>query len=536
MHRIDLEHDQRRGLYEVFQGSDIPSFATSIDLHATCLKDLPSFGSAKTPQFAVYGYLTGRLLECSRDRCSPAPRMNLTHHIVGYISVAITVLAYIVAMSEEVIELKKSKPMMVGAALVWFVICIHAAWQGDTHAAVAAFESNLLAYAELLLFILVSMTYLNAMEDRGIFNVLRVWLLNRGFSYRQLFWITGGLAFVISTVVSGLAVGLLMGAVAASVGKNQPRFVSLSCVSIVIATNAGGSFSPLGGISTLFVWQSGMVKFVDFLSLALPCLVNFLVPALVMNFFVPRERPTPARRSASLRRGGWQMLALFAITLVITVCSDIFLKLPPAAGMMAGLALLQMFSFYLARSTREPEVPEIFGQLSNASSLQLQPRPVVRERPEMDEIDDRDYDIFQKIGNLEWDTLLFFYGAMMMIGALGFLGYLEAIAHFLFGQISPTQANIWIGLSSAFIDNGTLMFAVLGMHPDLPMGQWLLLTLTLGVGGSLLAIGSAPGVGLLGQMKGGAYTFGYHLRWFPVILLGYFASIAVHFWVNARFF
>lgn len=150
-------------------------------------------------------------------------------------------------------------------------------------------------------------------------------------------------------------------------------------------------------------------------------------------------------------------------------------------------------------------------------------------------MDDRQYDIFQKIGNLEWDTLLFFYGAMMMIGALGFLGYLDAIAQFLFGQISPTFANTLIGLSSAFIDNGTLMFAVLGMHPDIPQGQWLLLTLTLGVGGSLLAIGSAPGVGLLGQVKG-VYTFSYHLRWFPVILIGYFASIAVHFWVNSRYF
>ena len=124
---------------------------------------------------------------------------------------------------------------------------------------------------------------------------------------------------------------------------------------------------------------------------------------------------------------------------------------------------------------------------------------------------------------------------MMMIGALGFIGYLDAIAHFLFGQISPTVANISIGLSSAFVDNGTLMFAVLSMHPDLPPGQWLLLTLTLGVGGSLLAIGSAPGVALLGQIKQG-YTFTFHMRWMPVILLGYFASIVVHFWINSRYF
>ncbi len=446
------------------------------------------------------------------------PSLDLTHHLIGYLAVAITALAYVTAMSEEVIELKKSKPMVLGAALVWFAICVYYAIQGDPKPAVAAFESNLLAYVELLLFILVSMAYLNAMEDRGIFDGLRTWLLNRGFSYRQLFWITGILAFVISTVVSGLAVGLLMGAVAAAVGRSQPRFVAISCVNIVVATNAGGSFSPLGGISTLFVWQSGILEFTEFLNLAIPCLVNFLIPALVMHFFVPREIPPVSRRAILLRRGSKRIIALFPVTLAITVCSDVFLKLPPAAGMMAGLALLQFFSFYLSRTAAQADGSDRLGD----------PQPA-------DWLDDREYDIFQKIGNLEWDTLLFFYGAMMMIGALGFVGYLDAIAQFLFGQINPTLANVWIGLSSAFIDNGTLMFAVLSMHPNLPIGQWLLLTLTLGVGGSLLAIGSAPGVGLLGQVKG-VYTFGYHLRWFPIILLSYFLSIAVHFWVNARYF
>jgi Na+/H+ antiporter NhaD/arsenite permease-like protein len=465
--------------------------------------------------------------------------LNLTHHIIGYLSIAITVLAYVTAMSEEVIELKKSKPMVLGAALAWFAICIYYAIQGDPKPAVAAFESNLLAYVELLLFILVSMTYLNAMEDRGIFDALRLWLLNRGYNYRQLFWITGVLAFVLSTVVSGLAVGLLMGAVAAAVGRSQPRFVAISCVNIVVATNAGGSFSPLGGISTLFVWQSGTLEFMEFPTLAIPCIVNFLVPAAIMHFFVPKERPLVAsRRPIVLRRGSKRIMALFGITLIITVLSDVFLKLPPAAGMMAGLALLQFFSFILSKTAQEADGSERLGHPEAAKFLgeiTYDTYAPASSAPEIEELDDRQYDIFQKIGNLEWDTLLFFYGAMMLIGALGFVGYLDAIAQFLFGQISPTLANILIGLSSAFIDNGTLMFAVLSMHPNIPVGQWLLLTLTLGVGGSLLAIGSAPGVGLLGQIKG-TYTFGYHLRWFPAILLGYFASIAVHFWVNARYF
>lgn len=184
---------------------------------------------------------------------------ELTHHIVGYLSILFTVSAYVAATSEEVID-RKSKPMVLGAALAWFAICIYYALRGEAKMAAVAFESNLLAYIELLLFILVSMTYLNAMEERGIFDGLRIWLLNKQFSYRQLFWITGFLAFVLSTVVSGLAVGLLMGAVATAVGKNKPIFIGLACVNIVVATDAGGTFSPLGGISTLFVWQHKILK------------------------------------------------------------------------------------------------------------------------------------------------------------------------------------------------------------------------------------------------------------------------------------
>jgi Na+/H+ antiporter NhaD/arsenite permease-like protein len=451
-----------------------------------------------------------------------AASLDLTRHVIGYLSVLVTVCAYVAAMAEDVIELRKSKPMVLGSAIVWFAICIYYALHGEAKTAAIAFESSLLAYVELLLFILVSMTYLNAMEERGVFDGLRIWLLSRQYSYRQLFWIMGGLAFCLSAVISGLAVGLIMGAVAAAVGKNKPGFVGLACVNIVVATNAGGSFSPLGGISTLFVWQHKILHFTEFFSLALPCLVNFLVPAAMMHFFVPKETPAASLCPVNLLRGSRWVIILFVVTLIITVWSNVALELPPAAGMMAGLALLQFYCFYLTKTAQEK--PSEFAHVYKFFHLDV-PRQNSKQ----------DFDVFKNVGNIEWDTLLFFYGAMMIIGALGFIGYLDAIAHFLYGQISPTMANISIGLSSAFIDNGTLMFAVLSMHPDIPPGQWLLLTLTLGVGGSLLAIGSAPGVGLLGQIKEG-YTFSYHLRWMPVILLGYFASIAVHYWLNSHYF
>jgi len=449
-------------------------------------------------------------------------QIDLTHHWVGYFSLAVIIIAYVAAMFEESTELRKSKPMLLASSLIWFAIVYVYRGQGATEVAVNAFTSNLLAYIQLFLFIMVSMTYLNAMEDMKVFDALRIWLVGKHFSYRRMFWITGVLVFFLSSALNGLTMGLLMGAVVMAVGRKSPKFVSLACINIVIATNAGGSFSPLGGISTLFVWQRGMLGFGDFFNLFIPCVVNFLIPACIMHFAVPKDKPDFESLHVNMQRGAKRVIFLFATTVGLAVVSDTYFHMPAAAGMMAGLSLLQFFTFFLQKTSERDQVV-----LLNCDSV-----PDVAE--EIIGSSNR-YNIFEKVGRLEWDTLLFFYGAMVGIGGLGFIGYLDTVSHLLYGQHSPTTANILIGLSSAFVDNGTLMFAVLSMHPNLPQGQWLLITLTLGVGGSLLAIGSAPGIGLLGQSKG-FYTFSGHMKWFPAILLGYFASIGVHFLINARFF
>jgi len=475
----------------------------------------------------VTGLLLPGLGYAEAESVTPATQpLDLTHHWAGYFSLIVMVAAYVAAMFEDVIELRKSKPMLLAAALIWAAIVAVYQQQGHNELAIAAFRSNLQAYMELLLFIMVSMTYLNAMEDMRIFEAVKVWLIGKNWSYRQLFWITGFMVFLISSVVNGLTAGLLMGTVVVAVGKGSPRFVSLACINIVVATNAGGSFSPLGGISTLFVWQHGMLEFLQFFKLFMPCLVNFAVPAMAMHFALPKDKPAVEIDRVDLPYGAKRIIFLFGTTIALAVVFDMKLHLPAAAGMMAGLSLLQFFYFYLHKTSKsrglEPLDFDLFSgaDVSDIGSADAQARKL---------------DVFEKVGRLEWDTLLFFYGAMMGIGGLGYIGYLDAVSHMLYGQLSPTLANILIGLSSAFVDNGTLMFAVLTMNPDIPQGQWLLLTLTLGVGGSLLAIGSAPGISLMGLAKG-QYTFLSHMKWAPAILLGYFAAVGVHCLVNANSF
>ncbi|MGD0960997.1 MAG: sodium:proton antiporter NhaD [Methylomonas sp.] len=440
-------------------------------------------------------------------------QLDLQGHFVGYVAVTLTILAYIVAMTEDLHHMSKAKPMVLGSALVWFSIFIYYyTVHGSPKTVTAGFESNLMAYVELFLFIMVSMTFLNTMTERGIFDALRIVLLNRQYSFRQLFWITGFIAFLLSTVISSLTVGLLMGYIILVLGEDEPDFVGLAGLNAVIAANAGGTMSPLGGISTFFVWQQNMLHFHEFFTLTLPCLVNFIVPAAFMHFAVIKKTPMSHDEIPILKRGAKRVILIFVITLCITISSNVILEMPAIAGMMFGLAILQFFSYYLTVSEKK-----------GCADTQ------------------KGFDVFKCIAGVDWDTLLFFYGAMMIVGALGFLGYMDSMAHHLFEEINPTIANVLIGLSSSCVDNGTLMFAVLNMHPNFPHSQWLLLTLTLGVGGSLLAIGSAPGLHVLGLMKsvmkeGEGYTFTFHLRWMPAVLAGFAASIGVLYLLNGGTF
>jgi Na+/H+ antiporter NhaD/arsenite permease-like protein len=145
------------------------------------------------------------------------------------------------------------------------------------------------------------------------------------------------------------------------------------------------------------------------------------------------------------------------------------------------------------------------------------------------------FDIFISMKRAEWDTLLFFYGVIFCVGGLSALGLLNALSGASFESLGPTVTNVLVGVASAVIDNIPIMFAVLDIDPDLSEGQWLLVTLTAGVGGSLLSIGSAAGVALMGQARG-IYTFSSHLKWTWAVALGYAASVGVHFLVNRTLF
>ena len=216
--------------------------------------------------------------------CTPATAsvgpVNLTGTGVCALALIVFSIAYLVVMLEEKLHLRKSKPVLVAAGIIWSLIGWVYIQQGITGIVEDAYKHTLLEFSELMLFLLVAMTYINALEERGLFDILRAWLVHKGFSYRSLFWLTGLMAFFISPVADNLTTALLMCAVVIKVAENDKKFINLCCINIVVGANAGGAFSPFGDITTLMVWQVGLVRFDEFFVLFIPSLQASIVVTL----------------------------------------------------------------------------------------------------------------------------------------------------------------------------------------------------------------------------------------------------------------
>lgn len=455
--------------------------------------------------------------------------LTFTDHWIGYTAIAVFVFAYVLVICEENLHLRKSKPVMVAAGLIWILTALAFTGAGDTHTAETAIRHNLLEFAELFLFLLAAMTYINSMDERGVFASLRSWLVSSGYSLRGIYWITGVLAFVISPIADNLTTALLMATVVMAVGGSNRDFVVVSCINIVVAANAGGAFSPFGDITTLMVWQKGLVEFHEFFALILPSIVNWIIPAVIMSRVVPNTTPEPIEEQVVLMDGAWTIVGLFIVTIILAVSFHQFLHLPPVIGMMTGLGVLKLYGYFLKSRTRffPPPDEEDLGPSGLLEDTAPDGRKSADRPPE--------FNVFKALQRAEWDTLMFFYGIILCIGGLGTLGYLTLGSTLMYGDLGTTGANILVGFLSAIVDNIPVMFAVLTVLPEMNHGQWLLVTLTAGVGGSMLSIGSAAGVAVMGQARG-VYTFVAHLKWSWAIALGYAAAIGTHFLVNGDTF
>lgn len=452
--------------------------------------------------------------------------LDMTSNYYGLISVFVFFIAYIFVVGEDFFHMRKSKPVLLASGIIWVLIGFYCTQVGKSQLAEEAFNYNLTEYAQLLLFLIVAMSYVNAMEERGVFDFIRKWMIDKKFDLYKLFWFTGVCSFFISSVANNLTTAMLMCAIVLKMAPKNNKYINLSCINIIIASNAGGAFSPFGDITTLMVWQAGLVDFNQFFQLLVPSIVNFVVPACILSTMIEKHGETPAvLENTKLKRGAKRIVVLFLLTILTSVLCHSWFSMPPVLGMMTGLAYLKLFAFYLRKSLE-------LSIAKNNSCANGSQKGMSRFKAMGDVVP---FDVFDKIARAEWDTLLFFYGVVMCVGGLGFMGYLGLISDYIYSGNNNVIANVAVGVLSAIIDNIPVMYAVIKMNPSMDLTQWLLVTMTAGVGGSLLSVGSAAGVALMGQTKG-VYSFMSHLRlaWIPMI--GYILSIFVHLLISGYYF
>ncbi len=420
---------------------------------------------------------------------------DLTMTWVGVASLVIFVIGYYFVAMEEHYHIDKAKPALLIGTFMFMLIAFYYAIHGmDMNLVHTQAQHLILEIAEIFFFLFVAMTYIESMIHMGVFDRLKYNLISKGYTYRQLFWVTGFLAFFISPIADNLTTALILSTVLITITKTKKEFLVPGAINIVVSANAGGAWSPFGDITTLMAWTAGKGTFVDFLFLFPASIIGYLVTAVLLSKFVPNEKPdfdASREQKPELMTGANVVIGLGVFTIFSAVMSHQVLHLPAMWGMMFGLALLKLYSYRLKR------------------------------------VHKTEFDVFGAMAKIENNTLMFFFGILAAVGALYFIGWL-ALASVVYDPsvLGPTWSNVGVGFLSAIVDNVPVMSAVLKASPEMGLDQWMLVTLTAGVGGSMISFGSAAGVGVMGKLPG-IYTFGAHMKYSWTIVIGYFVSVAI---------
>jgi Na+/H+ antiporter NhaD/arsenite permease-like protein len=421
---------------------------------------------------------------------------DITMTWVGFTALFIFLVGYYVVAAEEKYGIDKAKPALFIGTFMFILVAIYYALNDlDMNLIHTQVQHLILEIAEIFFFLFVAMTYIESLLQMGVFDRLKYNLISKGYTYRKLFWITGFLAFFISPVADNLTTALILSTVLITIDKTRKDFLVPGAINIVVAANAGGAWSPFGDITTLMTWAAGKGQFTDFLYLFPAAILGYIVTAFLLSRFVPKVVPAfdaSKEKQPKMSEGAKVVMFLGVLTIVCAVLSHQVLHLPAMWGMMFGLSLLKIYAYGLKKK---------YGK--------------------------NHFNIFDSMSKIENNTLMFFFGILAAVGALYFIGWL-ALASVVYDPsvLGPTMSNIAVGFLSAIIDNVPVMSAILKANPEMGVDQWMLVTMTAGIGGSLISFGSAAGVGVMGKMHG-IYTFSSHMKYAWTILVGYVVSITV---------
>ncbi len=418
-----------------------------------------------------------------------------------------------------------TKVNKAAVALLMFVACwtlfmfdpapyVNVLQGGDISQAVnMAIEGHLGATATTLFFLMGAMTIVEIVDQNGGFNFVRDTLRTK--SKTKLMWRIVALSFVLSAILDNMTTSIVMVMVLNKLVANKhDRWIFASLV--VIAANSGGAFSPIGDVTTIMIWNKGLVTAAGVIEeLFIPSVVSVLVPALILQFTLKGEldiHPSAEHHDDNVFSGTERKI-IFALGVGGLCFVPVFktlTHLPPFVGILLVLGVLWTVTEIFYRNVHKKKD----GMSKRVSNM---------------------------LRRIDMSTILFFLGILMAVACLEQLGVL----HLLGGALDEwSGGNHYavtgaIGVLSSIVDNVPLVAACMGMYPVTPVGDfavdgifWQLLAYCAGVGGSILIIGSAAGVVTMGLEK---ISFGWymkHISWLAII--GYFAGMG-SYWLLRTF-
>jgi len=379
--------------------------------------------------------------------------------MITILSITIFLLGYIAISQEHFLKISKTSISLILAVILWWLV----AMGGVNNIGVALAESAGEIFS-LVIFLLSAMTLVEILTHYGFFDYIYIKLLKLKLGDKAQFFVITFLAFIFSAFLDNLTTTIVFLQIASRFfsGKNLLKSAS----AIVIVANAGGAFSPIGDVTTTMLWLANKFNASTIITQAFfPSLTVFLVSSLLIGRQITADTKDRVEKAIHLGKIEWLIICLCLLSFLLPLFMTV-VHLPPYFGLLLGLGVIWL-------------VVDI-ARLQSPNSTNLS---ISIEK------------FFQKT---DIASLYFFIGILLAIGALRHIGVLNDISHQVFTS-APTESriivgNIAIGGLSAIFDNIPLTAASIDIVKTADPSLWVLLALTVGIGGSLLLIGSAPGI------------------------------------------
>ncbi len=398
------------------------------------------------------------------------------------IEVLITTLALIALVSialEEVFHFNKAKSTLFLGCLAWVILFIHASQHQNTEHIQEVLNENLLDIASLWLFLMATMTFVAYLNARGMVSEIVQRVMPGELSLRQLTILLGIFAMLLSMVCDNIT-ATLVGIGVVQAFKLEPKERIRLCVILVFAVNSGGVILITGDVTTLMIFSEGHVTIGELLKLIFPAVggVALLIALLSMG----SSRRVVAENK--VHEVVWLDIVIGSIfigTIAATMIFNLLFSIPPVLTFLFGVSIMFMV-----------------GGLVHTYNQQIH--------------------LLEYIRQIQFDTLLFFLGILLLVGALKEVGVLVWLTQ-LYSEVDPTFSSFLMGVISSILDNVPLTAALLKAEPELNNDQWLSLAYAVGIGGSTLVIGSAAGIVAMSKVR--ELTFMQYARYAPHVFAAY---------------